>query len=193
MILTSSTFISSPKSSASLLASSFLLHTGNWSDSWDLTISASSFLVTAWLPSENDVTDRMVLKKELFWRPVILQLFFGGQPLGLGGMIGIFFGGENIYYLNFSRRNRIVLIEIYPKMNFYRIFQTAPILDHSSDKSLFLGNRLEPIERSPWFLPIPMVFGLWKNPSINLLPLFVRHCSCQSISRRPRYQSYVVI
>ena len=34
------------------------------------------------------------------------------------------------------------------------------ILDHFSDKSLILGNQLEPFERYPYFLPIPMVFGL---------------------------------
>ena len=36
----------------------------------------------------------------------------------------------------------------------------ANILDHFSDKSLILGNRPEPFERYPYFLPIPMVFGL---------------------------------
>ena len=34
------------------------------------------------------------------------------------------------------------------------------ISDHFSDKSLILGNQLEPIERYPYFLPIPMVFRL---------------------------------
>ena len=61
-----------------------------------------------------------------------------------------------------------VLIEIYPKTTFSRFYRffwaCAKILDFFSDKSSLLGNRFVPFERFTQFLPIPMVFGLFKNP-----------------------------
>ena len=69
--------------------------------SWDLTISAPSSSATVWRPWEDDETDRMVPEEELFWRPVIVQRFFGGRPLGLGGIVGIYLEEEDIDYLNF--------------------------------------------------------------------------------------------
>jgi hypothetical protein len=48
-------------------------------------------------------TDRRVLEEDLFELKAcdITAFFFGGRPLGLGGIIGIFLGEEDIDYLNF--------------------------------------------------------------------------------------------
>jgi len=45
------------------------------------------------LPWENDAIDGTVLEEEFFQRFVVLRRFFGGRPLGLGGIVGIFFAG----------------------------------------------------------------------------------------------------
>jgi hypothetical protein len=43
----------------------------------------------------------MEVKEGLFWRPARLQHFLGGWPPGLGGIVGFFFIGEEIDYLDF--------------------------------------------------------------------------------------------
>ena len=118
--------------------------------------------------SRNDVTDGMEVKEGLFWRPARLQCILGGQPLGLGSIVVNFFKGKDLFYFNFFWWILTVLIEIYPKTTFSRFYQffgaCAKILDFFSDKSSLLGNRFIPFKRSIQFLPIPMVFGLLKNP-----------------------------
>ncbi len=96
----SSTSDSSPESSASLLAWSF----------WDLAIRmwwcsmlSESLTVTVWQPWDVDFAK--------------LGLFLGGRPLGLGGIV-FFFGGGEVHYLEFFSRNHIAITEIYPKMTF---------------------------------------------------------------------------
>ena len=117
---------------------------------------------------ENDVTDGVELEEGLFWRPARLQRFLGGWPLGLGSIVGIFFKEEEIDYPDFfgglwqySSRS----IQKWLFRDFIELFWPAPkFWTFFSDKSSLLGNRLVPFERSTQFLPIPMIFGLLKNP-----------------------------
>ena len=60
-------------------------------------------------------------------------------------MVGFFFGGEGNRLSESFLWNRIVLIKIYPKNDFFEILpiflDRANIFDHFSDKSLPLENR----------------------------------------------------
>ena len=170
--------ISSPESSA-LLASFFLY---NWCDSWDLVISSSSSpSLIVWQPQE------MMSLMEWNSRRVILEackvaMYFriGGQPLGLGSTVVIFFKGMDLFYFYFYWWILTILIEIYPKTTFSRFYQffwaCTKILGFFSDKSSLLGNRFISFKRSTQFLPILMVFGLLKKipTSLNkLVNIFV--------------------
>ena len=63
-----------------------------------------------------------------------------------------FFGGSDSIYQDLSKKDFFEILVIF--------LDRAKILDRCSDKSLILGNQLEPIKRYPYFLPILMVFGL---------------------------------
>ena len=150
--------------------------------SWILSFTCLNFLVqfmwlsrpcdqfliislSDWQPSENDVADGMDIKEGLFWRPARLQCFLGEQSLGLGSIIAIFFvrGGfifsmdSDSTHWGLSKKDffKILLIFFGPVPKIWTFF---------SDKSSLLGNQLIPFERSTQFLPILMVFRLFKDP-----------------------------
>ena len=141
-----------------MLASSFLLRTGNRSDSRDLGISASSSSATVWLPSswENDATDRMVLEGELFCRP---KRFFGGRPLVLGGMVGIFLVELESTYRDLWKNDFFEILAIFSGH--------AKILDHffwQIFTSFTFGKSARTNRKISLISTYSDGFGLFKNP-----------------------------
>jgi hypothetical protein len=114
-------------------------------------------------------------------------VFFGGRPLGLGGIIGIFLGEEDIDYIDFFLWDRQYLsrsiqkwffwdfTEFFgPRQNFGQIFWQIFDFGKSArtNRKIFLiptnSDGFRTFKKS---LPVPI------NRSIYLLLLFVRNCS----------------
>lgn len=94
--------------------------------------------------------------------------FLGRAASTLGRHGRDFSGKEGRYYLKFFLWDDTAIMEIYLKTTFSRFYQF--ILPHAKFLDLFFpifsiwGNRLIPFNRSTQILPIPMVFGVLKNP-----------------------------
>jgi hypothetical protein len=76
-------------------------------------------------------------------------IFFGGRPLGLGGIIEFFWGEEDIDYLEFLLWDRQYLRDL-SKNDFFEILLIFSGCAKNLDNFSILGNQLEPIERSSW-------------------------------------------
>ena len=147
---------------------------------------------------ENIATNRTVLEVDLLWRFLILQHFFGGRPLGLGCMVGFFWGEEDIYYTFFFGRIRQYLSRsiqkwifwdftslFWPRQYFGLFFWQ--IFDFG--KSTRTNRKISLIPTySDCFRTFKKSLLVPINQSINLLTLFVRNCICV---RCPRHAVYV--